>query len=65
MMFMRCAKGEPTMYDKKCTNIEKLKFIRYSVQELIDKEKYFTNGDKIDYKEELIKIIKDSEEYDK
>jgi len=64
-MFMKCAKGEPTMYDKKCANIEKLEFIRDSIQELIDKEKYFINGDSIDYKEALVKIMKDSEEYDK
>jgi len=49
-------------YWKKEEKIEQLEFIRDSIQELIDKEKYFVNGDSIDYKEALVKIMKDSEE---
>jgi len=50
---------------RKEEKIEQLEFIKDSIKDLIDKEKYFTNGDKIDYKEALVKIMKDSEEYEK
>jgi len=50
---------------KREEKLEQLGFIKDSIQELIDKKKYFINGDSIDYKEALVKIMKDSEEYDK